>query len=374
MSGPSALESVLIDRIAKQGPMPFAAFMQIALYHPHLGYYAQPGPRTGWSGHFVTSPELDPAFGELWARGFHEIWSACGSPDRFGITEIGPGEGGFAEAVLGAASGDFARALSYRLVERNPDAAQRQRARLEPIANVSWSESIVDIPRAEAGIVFANEVLDNLPVHLVHNVHGEIREVCVSAADGALTFESLPLSSPELERFLQRTGTVLPDGHRTEIPLAAESFVARAAAAVSLGAVLFVDYGDEAPALADRPGGSLVCYSPEGADDDPLADPGGKDITSHANWTAVRTAGMRAGLDMAGPRPQRDVLIALGSKELDRALQEDHRAAIAVGRGADAVRSLSRRQAIGALVDEGGLGALGVVAGTAGIPIPRFLR
>jgi SAM-dependent MidA family methyltransferase len=353
--------------------MPFAAFMQLALYHPRLGYYAQHEPRTGWRGDFVTSPELDPAFGSLWLAGFEQIWAACGAPARFQLVEIGPGEGGFAEAVLDAATGGFARALTCRLVERNPQLQERQRDRLARFDGVEWSESLVDVPHAEAGVVFANEVLDNLPVHLVQKLDGQLREVCVTDADGALAFTLLPPSSPELERFLKRTGTILPEGHRMEVTLAAESFVARAAASLSRGALLLVDYGDEAQGLAERPRGSLVCYAPEGVDDDPLVRPGQKDITAHADWTAVREAGRKAGLEMVGPRPQRQVLESLGIKKVDAALQNDHRIALAARKGALAVASLSRRQALRALVDEAGLGRLGVMAGLANIARPPFL-
>src|SRR5688500_394644 len=107
--------------------MPFAAYMQAALYHPQHGYYATGARRTGWEGDFVTSPELDPAFGELWARAFEEIWSGCGRPASFRVVEVGPGEGGFAAAVLAAVNGELGAVLEYCLVERSPDAEARQR-------------------------------------------------------------------------------------------------------------------------------------------------------------------------------------------------------------------------------------------------------
>jgi SAM-dependent MidA family methyltransferase len=373
MNGAGALASLLSERIASQGPMPFAAFMQLALYHPQFGYYAAARPRTGWAGDYLTSPELDPAFGELWAKGFEQIWLAAGSPARFEVVEVGPGEGSFAETVLEAAGGDFADALAYRLVERQGVVQERQQARLDRFPRVGWSQTIVEVPRCEFGVVFANEVLDNLPVHLVQRVGGVLREVCVIERDGGLAFELLPPSTPELERFLQRSQADLPDGHRMEVSLAAESFMGRAAAIVGRGAVVVVDYGDEGSSLAQLPRGSLVCYSPAGADDDPLASPGHKDVTTHVNWTAVRGAGRRAGLEMAGPVAQRDVLLALGLEALDLSLQQRHRDALANKMGGLAVASLSRRQALRALVDRGGLGALGVIVGSRGIEAPPFL-
>jgi SAM-dependent MidA family methyltransferase len=259
------------------------------------------------------------------------------------------------------------------MVERNPHAQERQRTRLQGWDNVDWKDSVVDLQPVEAGIVFANEVLDNLPVHLLERRDHVLWEVCITAEAECLQMTLLPPSSPELERFLQRTEIDLPEGHRMEVSLAAESLVARLASVVGRGGLLLVDYGAEASALSLRAEGSLVSYSIEGADDDVLAHPGSKDITSHVNWTSVRRAGEVAGLVMIGPRPQRQVLRSLGLSEMDRGLASRHQREIHDGLGAEAVGTLSRRHALRVLADEGGLGGLGVLAGLANIPPPPFL-
>src|SRR5438128_1140619 len=45
--------------------MTVAAFMDLALYHPHLGYYARAARRSGRAGDFFTSVDVGPLFGEL---------------------------------------------------------------------------------------------------------------------------------------------------------------------------------------------------------------------------------------------------------------------------------------------------------------------
>ncbi|HEY7873723.1 MAG TPA: SAM-dependent methyltransferase [Actinomycetota bacterium] len=367
------LVSFLRERIVAQGPMPFAAYMSYALYHPRYGYYSRGPERTGWRGHFVTSAELDPAFGGLWASGFEEIWDTCGRPRGFTVVEIGPGEGGFARAVLDAVGGTFAAALTYRLVERLPALENRQRELLGDYARIEWSRSVTEVPSAPAGVVFANEVVDNLPVHLVEQRGGELREICVDSDGDRLVFVSLPPSSEEVAAFLGRVRVDLPEGHRMEVPLAAQSFAARAAGMVGRGAVVVVDYGADAPDLAARPEGSLLAYSASGVDDDVLSAPGEKDVTAHANWTALQIALSGAGLRVVGPIAQRDVLRSLGLDARHDALRADHDVALAAGRGADALRAVSRRQALGALADPGGLGGLGVMAGLAGTETPAFL-
>jgi hypothetical protein len=58
---------------------------------------------------------------------------------------------------------------------------------------------------------------------------------------------------------------------------------------------------------------------------------------------------------------------------LDTAFKSDYEIAIAEARGADAVACISRRQALGALLDPGGLGGLQVLVGITGIDAPSFL-
>ena len=365
MSAP--LEKVLVERIRERGPMPFAAFMQLALYHPAHGYYRGEA-RTGRTGHFMTSPELDPAFGSLWARGFERVWRALGRPGEFHVVEVGPGEGGLTRAVLSATGGSFGAALRFNLVERGRGNLQRQKDLLGDDPRVTWHASLSEVPPAARGVVFANEVLDNLPVHLVEQRDGSLFEVCVTEEDGRLCETLLPPSSPELRSFLDRAGLAPRDGHRYEVTLAAESLVSHAARAIEMGAVIFVDYGLESDGYEARPLGTLVAYSPEGADEEVLAHPGRRDITAHANWTAVRSALTRAGFEVTAPLLQRDVLHELGAEELDAHLRARHDEANATGDGAAAVRSLSRRQALGALLDPGGLGGLQVVVGGRGVP------
>ena len=364
------LQKEIADRIRSSGPMPFAAFMQMALYDSRFGYYSSGAQRTGWRGHFITSPELDPSFGTLWARAFREIWIGCGSPENFEIVEIGPGEGGFALAVLEAADEEFGRAITYRMVERTPLVRERQQERFGD--RVVWTASVTELPAISHGCIFANEVLDNLPVHLVEMRDGEIVEVCVGETDGELLFVTRPPSNPELVNFLDRTGVRLQDGDRIEVTLAAESLIARVANNLEAGAIVMVDYGLSAYDIV-RQGGTLASYSSSGADTNVLEHPGERDITAHANWTSATNALARAGWASIGPARQREVLLSLGARDLEGVFKQDYERAITEGRGADAVRSLSRRQALGALLDPGGLGGLQVLVGINGIEPPAFL-
>lgn len=354
----TALEGLLRDEIRHRGPISFRDYMDACLYHPEHGYYASGEARTGRRGHFLTSPELDPAFGALWCRAFEELWEACGSPDDFTIVELGPGEGGFAAALLSAAAGRFAAALRYVLVEPHAAVAERQRARLGGDARAAWRPGLSNVAPVSAGVVFANEVLDNLPVHILERRDGRVLEVHVAAGAEGLEEILLPIAAvdPAEEKAWPA------EGERHELGIEAGAMVDAAARLLKRGAVVLVDYGyTEATA---HPRGTVVAYSSAGADSSVLARPGERDITAHVDWGTITSSLEGAGLDVRPPVTQRDTLLALGISDLDAGLRGEHEDAVDTGAGAAAVRALSRRQALRALLDPGGLGGLQVVVGT----------
>jgi SAM-dependent MidA family methyltransferase len=365
----TGVQHTIQSEIASSGPITFARFMELALYHPSHGYYAAGAQRTGWRGHFLTSPEIDPGFGSVWASGFEQVWRQCDRPHRFDVIELGPGEASFSTAVLSSAKGRFADALHYTLVERVPAVAQRQWAALAGHPRAIWAAALDDVEPVGAGCLFANEVLDNAPVHLVERRSGELSELLVGMDDGDLTLVATPSLDERVERFLVECNMTLRDGYRAEVGLAAMDLARDAARVVERGAVVFIDYGDSAEALVDRATGSLLCYSASGVDDLALIDPGEKDITSHVNWTAIAHALSKEGAAVIGPVEQRHVLHRLGL----RRVVEDLKAATHAGSGVEVIRSLSRRGAVAALTDPSGLGGLGVLVGMKGIDVPEFL-
>jgi SAM-dependent MidA family methyltransferase len=61
--------------------------------------------------------------------------------------------------------------------------------------------------------------------------------------------------------------------------------------------------------------GTLACHRAHRMDDDPLADPGEKDITVHVDFTGIALAGQEAGLTVLGYTSQARFLLNLGIAE-----------------------------------------------------------
>src|SRR6476661_5155124 len=88
-----ALVELLRAEIAADGPIGFDRYMELALYHPTLGYYRGGKNRIGARGDYITSPYLSPLFGGIAGRQLAEMWSRLGEPAEFDLVEMGAGDG-----------------------------------------------------------------------------------------------------------------------------------------------------------------------------------------------------------------------------------------------------------------------------------------
>ncbi|MGL6109700.1 MAG: class I SAM-dependent methyltransferase [Rubrivivax sp.] len=286
------------------GWLPFDRFMSMALYEPGLGYYANDslkfGPMPSSGSDFITAPELSPLFGRALAVQVAQALQACESTQ---IWEFGAGSGALAAQLLDALG---ERASAYHIVELSSHLRSRQAGRLRPWAErVRWHDTL---PAAIDGVVLGNEVLDAMPVQLLHWDGSLWCERGVVNDGGGFAWSDRPtaLRPPDPAHCLP--GTVL------EIHAQAEAFVRTLAAHMRRAAAFFIDYGFPQGEYyhPQRTGGTLMCHRAHRADDDPLTDVGLKDITSHVNFSAIALAGQDAGLEVLGYTSQARFLINCG--------------------------------------------------------------
>ena len=323
----AALLRLIHAAIARHaGWLPFDRFMAMALYAPGLGYYASAGPKFGVmprsGSDFVTAPELSPRFGHALARQVAQALRASGSAE---VWEFGAGSGALAAQLLdgldalggtgglgklGGLGGLGPAVERYTIVELSAPLRERQRERLAAHGDrVRWVDAL---PDALAGVIVGNEVLDAMPVQLLHFDGTRWFERGVSAdANGGFAWADRPtaLAPPFAGPFA--AGTV------TEIHAQAEAFIATLAERLTRGAAFFIDYGFPAAEYyhPQRDGGTLMCHRAHRADADPLADVGLKDITAHVDFTALALAGQNAGLEVIGYASQAHFLMNCGVLE-----------------------------------------------------------
>ena len=363
------LGAALTQAIVERGPITFADYMEIALYHPEGGYYTRPNATPqGWSGDYLTSTDLHPLFGAAIGRQLAQIWALLGQPIPFVVVEDGAGRGHLARDIAtwareSDAPAGFAAALAYQA--RDVRAAGQ------------------DAPEALGPyhVLLSNELIDAFAVHIIERTAEGLAEVYVDATgDPPRLVQRLgPPSTPAVAEYLDRFAIPwrrFPLGWRGEINLAAERWMSQAASLLTpRGVILTIDYGDTARRLytTERKHGTLLCYHHHQVSDDPLALTGEQDITAHVNFSALIAAGRQRGLRLAGLVTQRDFLLGWGIRR-DMAALEQQRFPLAESeRHTDAgqhdyLRRASLRHAISALLDPHGMGSFRVLIQQRGLP------
>lgn len=323
MNGPSfsPAEQEIRRQIEAAGAIPFAQFMELALFHPEGGYYCRPAATTGTAGDFSTSPDISPAFGRRIAVQAAEVFERLGRrPWR--LVELGPGRGLLAADLLDGlhelAPEAFAALEEVVLVERSPSLLAQQQARLTGIPGAEktrWSDLDQLPDRSIRGFVFGNEFLDALPVHWVLRTRAGLAERWVTQGEaGELTLVEGPLSRSELNEEVSRFHLCQRIGDQTEVCLQLRPVLQEIARILDAGAVCFIDYGHPASRLADEDhaDGTLLAYFQHRVVTDLLARPGFQDLTAHVNWDHLDDSARFAGFQRAGRTTQDRFLLALG--------------------------------------------------------------
>ena len=292
----AGLAARIRDEIRGTGPMPFARFMELALYDPSGGYYRADAARPGRGGDFLTAPELHPIFGELLARALAQAWDRLGRPEPFAVVEHGAGEGALAVPLLGA----LPAPIRYLPVDVDARRLERLRERLATAGLVDRLDS-ESTETPFDGVILANEVLDALPVHRVRQAGPDLRELAVDIGpDEAFVEIEIPPTTPAFAERLAAEGIELADGQTAEICLALDGWIAAASAPLRRGLLILIDYGAPATELYDpvrRRDGTLRAYVRHQVHADPYRFVGHQDLTAHVDVTAVeRAAHAAAGL------------------------------------------------------------------------------
>jgi SAM-dependent MidA family methyltransferase len=371
---------LIIERIARQGPVPLSQVLEVALYDSDVGFYETGGAAGRRTGDFLTSPEVGPLFGAVVARALDGWWHEMGKPDPYVVVDAGAGPATLARSVLDAAP-ESGPALRYVLVERS--AAQRRRhaqrklplehpALVLPPVDVDTEQpvpeaslgplctSLADLPRLAAAtpaVVLANELLDNLPFDLAERHAGTWHEVRVGRdAASSLVEVTVPLDDGRAA-LLDRLVPGAPDGARVPLQHAAADWLRSASSTAGRGGrVVVFDYATTTADLAARPEHEwLRTYRGHARGRAPLDDLGEQDVTCEVAVDQLATV-----QTPDSDQPQHEWLRRWGIDDLVAEGQRRwHESAHAPDLAALAARS--RATEAHALLDPSGLGAFRVL-------------
>ena len=235
--------------------MTFARFMELALYHPEVGYYRRSRPRVGYVAgtDFFTASTSGPIFGELIAAACQKLLGERNAREHT-FVEIG------AEpecSVLAEVSHPFRDVRTLRIGE----------------------------PLTLAGpcVVFSNELFDAQPCTRTVFRQGAWREIGVRLEAGRLVEVELPTALNE--------PSSSSEGYRFDRPLAAAALADAIAAQPWTGLFVAIDYGKTLRELTEEtPAGTARAYVRHTQTNDLLAHPGEQDLTCHVCWDWIGDA------------------------------------------------------------------------------------
>lgn len=370
-----------------QQKITFAEYMELALYQPEYGYYAdQSKQKIGKKGDFITSVHWGKDFAELLAKQFYQMWQILGENQPFHLVEMGAGQGILADQICQYIKNEYPKFFShlqYIIIEKSSGMRQLQRENLQSWIDeniVTWLDWHHIADQSLIGCCFSNELIDAFPVHQIIVQDQQIQEIFVtvenlphdfniaSNIDSNIKLQEIigELSSPTIVNYLQLNNInlldpVYPDGYRTEINLQALDWLKIVSDKLQKGYILTIDYGYPAHRyyLPSRTNGTLQCYYEHGRHNDPYWQIGLQDITSHVNFTALEKQAELIGLVNLGFTQQGLFLMALG---LGDRLQE-----LSTNPNLSISDVFSRRETLHSLIDPMGLGGFGVLLQAKGL-------
>jgi SAM-dependent MidA family methyltransferase len=276
----------LIQQEIKQagGWIPFAVFMQMALYTPGLGYYSGGNQKFGQAGDFVTAPEISPLFSKTIALQAVQILNA--SADS--MLELGAGTGKFAIELLLELDQLNRLPEHYLILEVSAHLRQVQQENCHTKLTKNLFEKMVwidELPKKFSGLIFGNEVLDAIPAHVVHKTaEGWCERGVGFEAD--FIWKDGPFAPDGYTKHLPED---LPVGYITEVNPTASALVHSLADMLETGAILLIDYGFGSAEYyhPQRSQGTLMCHYHHLAHGNPLINVGMQDITTHVDFSEI---------------------------------------------------------------------------------------
>jgi len=239
------------------GCVPFARFMELALFHPQVGYYAADRERVGRRQRtdFYTASSLGPVFGELVSAAAVTLLGPR-DPAAYTFVEIGAEPG---HSVLQGVPHPFAQAIALRLGDA--------------------------LALPDRAVVFSNELFDAQPCHRLVWRSGVWKELGVRVNGESLDEVEMNGRSDTVTAIADRLPTEAPEGCHLDLPLASVRLAESLATQAWQGLFLAFDYGRSwAQLIEEFPAGTARAYFQHRQSNDLLAAPGTQDLTCDVCW------------------------------------------------------------------------------------------
>ena len=303
------LEEIIKNKIIKKNKLiGFDEFMNLALYHPKLGYYRSSKLNFNKHGDFITAPETSDLFGFSLASQCAQVLNS-----DHDILEFGAGSGVLAAQVLFALGRLGKLPKKYYILELSKSLRIKQLITLNKVVpelmeRIVWLENL-DI--SFSGVVIANEVLDAMPVKRLIYKKNSFVELGVDYKGGKFNNQQFVTIYKNDKIFLPNN---FSEGYITEVNPLALAWVDTLFKVINSGLVLLIDYGMTSSEYfhSQRNEGTLCCYYKHTVHNNPFINIGKQDITAWVNFSHIAKQAKLSGFAVGGYATQAMFLISLG--------------------------------------------------------------
>lgn len=245
--------------------------MEECLYSD-FGFFNTTKVRSNKEGDFLTSPEVSDYFGY-----FISNFVKVNNIDK-NLLEIGAGTG----------------SLGYQIDKfsnKKPLVVEKSKTAITSLEDMQFTvyESVDSMSKEDIGLLYMNEVLDNVPCSIAVNKDGEWFEKIIRLKQDQLVYDLVPAREISLDWISDFNIDAL-EGIEIEIQKNSTEYLIKLISKFNPEFLIIIDYGYEFHERKDKPYKSLIrTYKNHHLAGDTILQPASTDITYDVNFSSVKT-------------------------------------------------------------------------------------
>lgn len=245
--------------------------MEECLYS-NFGFFNTTKVRSNKEGDFLTSPEVSDYFGY-----FISNFVKVNNIDK-NLLEIGAGTG----------------SLGYQIDKfsnKKPLVVEKSKTAITSLEDMQFTvyESVDSMSKEDIGLLYMNEVLDNVPCSIAVNKDGEWFEKIIRLKQDQLVYDLVPAREINLD-WISDFNIHALEGIEIEIQKNSTEYLIKLISKFNPEFLIIIDYGYEFHERKDKPYKSLIrTYKNHHLAGDTILQPASTDITYDVNFSSVKT-------------------------------------------------------------------------------------
>ena len=245
--------------------------MEECLYSD-FGFFNTTKVRSNKEGDFLTSPEVSDYFGY-----FISNFVKVNNIDK-NLLEIGAGTG----------------SLGYQIDKfsnKKPLVVEKSKTAITSLEDMQFTvyESVDSMSKEDIGLLYMNEVLDNVPCSIAVNKDGEWFEKIIRLKQDQLVYDLVPAREINLDWISDFNIDAL-EGIEIEIQKNSTEYLIKLISKFNPEFLIIIDYGYEFHERKDKPYKSLIrTYKNHHLAGDTILQPASTDITYDVNFSSVKS-------------------------------------------------------------------------------------